>query len=427
MFILLTLSFWLGTASLAFAQQDPAVAGSRTDALRVFLDCSSCDESYMRTEVTFINYVRDRVGADVHVLITTQGTGSGGTEYTLKYIGLGRFQGVEHTLTLAVPQIATSDERRKQLTETFKLGLVRYVAETPLLSRLKLTFDEPKGQATAAAVDDPWNYWVFRVGGSGDLEAEESEESVGISASFSANRTTENWKINLNGFAEYEEDRFDLEDEDDGGPRTFIAVRRQTEARALVVKSLNDRWSYGGTAVFLNSTFQNYDLRTRFAPGIEYNFFPYSESTRRIFTLFYSAGVQTADYTEITIFDRLSETLFDHAFEASMALRQPWGTASGSFEVQQYLNRDSKYRINAFGSVDVRLFKGFSLDVFGSASRRRDQFSLRRGEATTEEILVRQRELATGYQLEIGFGFSYSFGSIYNNVVNPRFRNVGGL
>lgn len=46
--------------------------------------------------------------------------------------------------------------------------------------------------------------------------------------------------------------------------------------------------------------------------------------------------------------------------------------------------------------------------------------------ASTEEILVRQRELATGYQYEVGFGVSYSFGSIFNNVVNPRFRNVGG-
>jgi hypothetical protein len=73
------------------------------------------------------------------------------------------------------------------------------------------------------------------------------------------------------------------------------------------------------------------------------------------------------------------------------------------------------------------LFKGFSLDVFVAASRRRDQLSLRRGTATTEEILVRQRELATGYQYEFGFGFSYSFGSVFNNVVNPRFRSVGGF
>jgi hypothetical protein len=46
---------------------------------------------------------------------------------------------------------------------------------------------------------------------------------------------------------------------------------------------------------------------------------------------------------------------------------------------------------------------------------------------TNEEILVRQLELATGYQYEFSVGISYSFGSIYNNVVNPRFRNVGGF
>jgi len=390
----------------------------------VFLDCNSCDENYMRTEVTFINFVRDRVGADIHVLITTQGTGGGGTEYTLKFIGLGRFQGVDHTLTSVAPQTATEDERRSGLTSVFKLGLVRYVADSPLAQRLKVTFEELPGQTAARAVDDPWNFWVFRVGASGDFESQESSESRGLSASFSANRTTEMWKINFNGSSNYDEDTFELEEEDGG---TFISVRRNSEARALVTKSINEHWSYGGTAIVLASTFQNYDLRTRTAPGIEYNIFPYSESTRRILTLFYGVGFQTADYTEETIFGKTSERLLDHSFEVSMALRQPWGTASGALEVQQYLNRSDTYRVNAFGSVDVRLFKGFSLEVFGSGARRRDQLSLRRGEATSEEILVRQRELATGYQIEVGFGFSYSFGSIFNNVVNPRFRNVGGL
>jgi len=28
---------------------------------------------------------------------------------------------------------------------------------------------------------------------------------------------------------------------------------------------------------------------------------------------------------------------------------------------------------------------------------------------------------------DLGFGISYSFGSIFNNVVNPRFRNAGGF
>jgi hypothetical protein len=91
------------------------------------------------------------------------------------------------------------------------------------------------------------------------------------------------------------------------------------------------------------------------------------------------------------------------------------------------LSQPDKYRLSASGGLEIRLFKGFSVEAFGEASRRRDQLSLRRGDATNEEILVRQRELATGYEYDFGFGFSYSFGSIYNNIVNPRFRSAGGF
>jgi hypothetical protein len=411
------------TAAIPLGAQEPPAQPStdRTDAVRVFLDCQSCDENYLRTEVTFISYVRDRVAADVHVLVTTEETGGGGSRYTLKFIGLGRFKGVDNSLTYTAPQTATSDARRRGFTEIFKLGLVRYVADSPAAERLKLTFDAPANQQKAEAVRDPWNFWVFRVAVGGNLEGEQQSSERSIEASFSANRTTERWKISINGESDYSEDKFELED-----GSTFTAVSRDSLARVLAVKSLNARWSMGGTVLTTSSTFQNYDLRTRIAPGIEYNFFPYSESTRRILTLFYSVGVQHANYTEETIFGRTSERLLDHELELSLALRQPWGSAEASVETQHYLNRRDKYRVNAFGEVDVRLFKGFTLEMFVSASRRRDQLSLRRGSASTEEILVRQRELATGYQYEVGFGVSYSFGSIFNNVVNPRFRNVGG-
>ena len=317
--------------------------------MHVFLDCSSCDENYMRTEVTFINFVRDRVGADVHVLITTQGTGGGGTEFTLKFIGLGRFQGIDHTLTYV--SAANGDARTKSVRgsrRSSSSGLVRYVADSPLAPRLTVTFEEPAGQQTAAAP------WMTRgtSGCSGSARAAISRvrnppRAGGWRPPSPPTARRRTWKINFNGSRNYEQETFDLEEEDG----TFTSVRRQSEFRALVTKSINDHWSYGGTAVSLTSTFQNYDLRTRTAPGIEYNIFPYSESTRRILTLFYSVGFQTADYTEETIFGKISEKLLDHSFEVSMALRQPWGTASGSLEVQQYLNRSDTYRVNAFGSA----------------------------------------------------------------------------
>jgi Protein of unknown function, DUF481 len=402
--------------------QDQPKAVDRTDALRVFLDCEPCDEDYLRTEITFINYVRDRKEADLHVLVTTQPTGSGGTEYTLKFIGLERFAGVEQTLQYVAAQTNTEDETRRGFAQVFKLGLVRYVAETPLASKLNVTFAAPKEASAAAAVRDPWNFWFFRVGLNGNFEGEESQSERSIEGSLSANRTTDNWKMIFGIEGDYSTQTFTL---DDG--EIFTSVARELDAEGLVVKSLTDHWSAGLTGAAGSSIFSNYDFRARLAPGMEYDVFPYSQSTTRMLTFLYTIGPEVADYEEETIYGKTSETLLSHQLEASLDLRQPWGSASSSVEFGQYLNDADKYRVSAFGALSIRLFKGFEVEVSGEASRRRDQLSLRRGDATNEEILVRQRELATGYQYEFNFGFSYSFGSIYNNVVNQRFRNVDGF
>ncbi|HET7216843.1 MAG TPA: DUF481 domain-containing protein [Vicinamibacterales bacterium] len=410
-------------STVAAAQSQTAPGSGRAGALRVFLDCDACDENYFRTEITFVDYVRDRTDADVHVLVTTQGTGGGGIEYTVKYIGLGRFSGVEQSLKHFSAQTETDDERRSGLAATLRLGLVRYAAETPLAARLKVSFDAPAKTAGAAApAHDPWNFWIFRIGSSGSLEGEESENEKSFRGSISANRTTNEWKLNFNAEADYSQEEFVL---DEG--ETFRSVSRNIEANALVAKSLTTHWSTGTVAAFESSIFSNYELRTRLGGGIEYDVFPYAESTRRLLTVLYTLGWEHADYLETTIYGKDDEDLMDHRVETTLNLQQPWGSASASFEVAQYLTQPGKYRLTTVGSLEVRLFKGFSVDLFAEASRRRDQLSLRRGDATNEEILVRQRELATGYQYDIGFGISYSFGSIFNNVVNPRFRNAGGF
>lgn len=51
----------------------------------------------------------------------------------------------------------------------------------------------------------------------------------------------------------------------------------------------------------------------------------------------------------------------------------------------------------------------------------RDQLYLPASGATPEEILARQRVLATDYSYFANFGLSFRFGSVYNNIVNPRF------
>ena len=176
--------------------QFPAYAGQqavRQERLRVFLDCGSCDFDYLRREVDFVDYVRDRKDADVHILVTTQGTGAGGTEYVFKFIGLGPFNGINDELKFASQQTSTSEERRTGYTRVLKLGLVSYLTSTSLAEYLHLTYKpgEVQTQATPTPANDPWNLWTFRVRGSGSVSGEKSNSSRNFNTSFTANRTTD--------------------------------------------------------------------------------------------------------------------------------------------------------------------------------------------------------------------------------------------
>ena len=74
-----------------------------------------------------------------------------------------------------------------------------------------------------------------------------------------------------------------------------------------------------------------------------------------------------------------------------------------TLETLTYLHDPRRHRLELDGELDARLFKGFSLNVGGSISRIRDQIYLPRGDATDEEILLRQRQLATGYRYYMNF------------------------
>ena len=80
-----------------------------------------------------------------------------------------------------------------------------------------------------------------------------------------------------------------------------------------------------------------------------------------------------------------------------------------------------------FGGLNVRLARGLQVNLGGSAAYIRNQLSLAAGGLTTEEILTQQRQQATNFRYYGNVGVSFSFGSIYNAAVNPRFVDGGGV
>ncbi|RPH75276.1 MAG: hypothetical protein EHM80_16480 [Nitrospiraceae bacterium] len=407
----------LSIASQAFGQaqtQSDDIETLLKSAPTVFLDCSSCDTEYIKTEINFVNYVRDRKEAQIHLLVTTQSTGGGGTEFTLTFIGQLAFAGDDHVFRYVSNNTDTQDETRKGLVRVMKIGLLAYAGKTPIANRISISMSGT-GKVSTNEVRDRWNYWVFSMSGSGYFSGEQSQRYYSLYGSLSANRVTPGWKIRTTFSANKNMDRFSYEGD------TIKSSSSSKNLNTLIVKSVTGHWSIGSWLTASSSTYSNIKLSISPAPAVEYDLFPYEESTRRQLRFLYKAGLYAFRYQEETIFEKTSEHLWGQTGSVTLDLKEKWGEVSATLEGFHYFNDFTKNHIRAYSNLSIRLVKGLRLNFYGSFSRVHDQLSLVKGEATLEEVLLRRRQLATSYNYYGSIGLSYTFGSIYSNVVNPRF------
>ena len=406
------------SVSNSYSQEEPfAIEELKKSAPKVFIDCDSCDIDYIRTEITFVNYVWDRQEADVHILITTQSTGGQGREYTIAFIGQKDYADLQNTLKFFSNVTDTEDEIRQGLAQTLRLGLGPYVARTPMAKGISFLL---KQEVEPTAVEDKWNFWVFNVGFYSDFYGEEQRKSTELSGNLSANRITPASKLRMGLDIDYEKETYyEVEGE------TISKISESRDFDALYVKSISQHWSLGGWVSLSSSTYRNIDFAYSIHPAIEYNFFPYSESTRRQLRILYRIGYGSYRYREETLYGKTSENLFNESLSITLDLNEPWGTAEFSLEGSHYFHDLAKNRLELSCELSLRIYKGLSLDIEGSYERIRDQLSISGEGATLEEILLQQRELESGYRYSIEIGLSFRFGSVFSNVVNPRFGDNG--
>jgi hypothetical protein len=397
------------------AQQPPATA-AESSRLKVFLDCRECFADYLRTEVGFVDHVRDRTEADVHVLVTAAPTAGGGREHTLTFIGRRQFEKQERTLQTVTLAADPEDVIRRQLANSLRVGLLNYVARTIVPADLSVAVSREGEPAARSAGNDRWNNWIFSVRGSASFEGEASSREMQLGGSLSADHVTPVWKITLAGNLEHESQEFDL-DED-----VPVRVRRrEREVQGLIVRALGEHWSIGARGGVESSTFDNMRLSVTAAPAIEYNVFPYSAYTRRQLRALYAVGGEWRQYYEVTLFGRTEERFPRHSLSLTYEQRERWGSLEGRTEWSQLLHQPDKSRLEVEAEVSVRLVRGLSLGAEVTASRIGDQLSLPARGASPEEILLRLRRLRSDYEYETRLQLTYSFGSIFSRLVNPRF------
>ncbi len=125
------------------AQEETALPDTiRKDALNLYMRVSD----HVRREIPYVNYVRDIKEADVYVISTSQATGAGGREYTYFFTGQRKFAGMADTLRFSSSPDDTQDIVRTKEIQTLQMGLMRYVAKTPLSQFMEVRFNQPVEQ-----------------------------------------------------------------------------------------------------------------------------------------------------------------------------------------------------------------------------------------------------------------------------------------
>ena len=165
-----------------------------------------------------------------------------------------------------------------------RVGFLHYSIDTPLAYEIEIGTGSGRTQRRpmmAQPEDDPWNFWVYRFNTNVRASGESSRKQRNFRGSASANRTTDEWIIRVELEGSYSESVTELSTGD------FTNISTSYELDGQLVKSLGEHWGASIRGGASGSTFLNQDQRLRVFPGIEFNVFPYSESSRRSLTLSY--------------------------------------------------------------------------------------------------------------------------------------------
>ncbi len=428
--LLMIVGLGFHTKTLAYKPK----AFTETQDINVYLDCKTwCDVNYIKREISFVNYMIDRFDANVYLMINGRPTGAGGLEVSLVFNGQKEFGGLNDTLVFFRYATESNDDYRQKMVRMMKIGLTRYLGRTSLASSviISLPLDSAGNTAKPAATEiDKWDSWVFSMGASGGLSGNDFTRSSRAAASLKASRVTEKIKMSYSNYTSYDKQVY-FYDED-----TLVTENTNYSGDATVVASVTDHWSVGGFGSIDKSTYNNYRISLAINPSVEYSLFSYEQSSTKSVTLFYQVGPSYREYHDSSYYGKLQETIFSQNLSLNAGVVKKWGSMWTSLGWNNYLNSFdlegvsiSGFTVHSFslnGGVDVRVVKGLSFNMHGSAYFNKGiNPNIPLASFTRDDLLTNSRVLPTNQSFYFNMGISYRFGSMFSNVVNPRFGGAG--
>jgi hypothetical protein len=405
----------------SFAQRE----GNRK--LSVFIDCkgAGCDENFIRTEINLVDFLNERSAADVHVLITSLPTGGGMEQYQLIFYGQGKHLARTDTLRFTTKVNATQAEKRENLVQFVKLGLVPFIANTSVATAIHIGMKQETAGKQIEKSTDKWGYVVFNVNAEGSISADQNYTNQVGAGSFSMNRTTDKLRFLLG--TDGSKYLYTFKVKDSSGTKKYEVNNTAYAFQHYLVASLGEHFSVGYIGRYSGNTFLNTKSKWYVSPVLELNLFNYADINNRSFLIRYGADFTSFQYVDTTLYNKKGEKLYGHEASLSVNFNQKWGSISSGAYYRNYFRNPDLYSTGANMTFTVRIAGGLSFYVSGTGNIIHDQVYLLKGAATEQEILIRRRQLESSFDYYTSVGLLFRFGSKLNNFVNQRISGYRGF
>ena len=380
--------------------------------IKVFLSCN-CDHQYIKQNTLIFDYVRDRTLSDIEVFIFDIKNASGGRKYSFEFKGKNQFQSKENKVSTDIGQNLTLKESRDALLKAYKIGIVFFLQNTLFQDKIEVTLNNNDNTFFEPDTDQ-WKNWVFEISGSFNFQDEKSINEKQYNLEFEIDHVTELWRVRSDLGLRRAVKFFKGEGEN------YSSERKRSYFTGSLVRSISNHFSTGFFGSFQTDTYTNYKSFFNFSPALEYNFIPYKDVLTREVTLAYKIGYNLYEYFEETLYGFTKQNLFNQSLTLNVRFREKWGNIYSFLVASQFLDQPNQRRLSLNNNLNLRVWRGLSVRLSGSFQLIRDQINLPKGETSIEDLLLRQRQISTDFENRVSLGLSYTFGSIYNNIVNTR-------
>jgi hypothetical protein len=389
--------------------------------IKVFIDCSNggeCFPSYIRQEIPIVDFVRDRQDADVHVIVTTLYNTTSSAQYSLQFAGRNGYAKFNDTLQYTVPPAANDDTKRTLFVSKIKLGLIPFLCKTMQCENISVQFIQNEEGIKKMSEKDPWNAWVFQLSANGYMNGSQNYFSGSAYFNVSADKETEKIRTNI-----YFSNSEQIQKYNDG-TTTYKYSFLDHNVGFKHIQKLDAHWGLGIGADATNSLFSNLRYQVNATARAEYSLFPYKHFNTKRWVFVYSLGPVYNDYYDSTIYLKKHELVFQQSLGSIFSYIQPWGAANLGVFWSNYLDDFKKNNLSLNGALQFKIAKGLNFAIWGNYSFVHDQINIRKGDVDLNQLLVKNRELLSSFDYNLGVGISYRFGSKFNNTVNPAFRGM---